>query len=1087
MLNSYHRRAFIALAVLAPTTASANTAPAGSPLSAAPANVTPTGTPASVASTPHVEEAITLWEALSHVERKPKSTNSDPDEPVRVPLGAVPGFTLPALDRIGDPGTPAAGGKKVYRGPLGSVNRVWDAILKATGSSFEPKGSASLQIRKDSFKGGSQASQAYKDQYYLGQGSNGIYSNAEMHVDATLFKSFHYSSTISTNPYTTPGQNRFKIDYSTSKARMQIGDINAGFQGNSLIDFNRYLSGVQVENKWSRQLKTTTLFSKIKAETKTLSVAGLNSAGPYYMFSGQIVDGSAHVRVDNRDMQAGKDYTLDPTTGELRFLNGNVILQSQTIAITYETLGYGQQQGSIYGFRSAFTPGGTNNFGMTVVTQQTPRGTRLQQIARKFEGQPSALAPYTVDAPIDTTKPYSVYVDGSLQVPRVDYTIDATFGNIVRLKAPLLPSQSVNITYVPLDTTQNPGNRSVIGLDGHMGLGKWGGVTLETAMSGLTLGSTNYPGKAAQIRLDLNPIKNLATHFTVRDVGATYSSVQSPGFNRNEKSVEMSGEYTPFSKLHLSFEMLKAKRPSYSISSGTTSTGAYSLTSAGSDSYNQYTLGASYDLARNLKVNLSRNNLGTQYLVGGQSTSTSDNLSLTWGLRAFSIDVGLIRSLNDTNTLASLYGLTPTPGTTGANTLIDIRTSTLTRRLGANWQPLKWLHLDGSFSENAITNTGNIGTTALTSTNATDRQITARFQPPIKGLTFSYSYDLSDTGSAQTIGGTSATGTTGSTVSAVGATASGAASTSTTTGTITTTGTGTGGALGVASTRSFFTPWVTRDSATGVTTTTATTGFGTSLGSVGGGINSTLGAAGNYSGFLGNSYSNVGLTGIGGRTSSNRLGMNYAISRGLTLQTNYDVASSVGDYQYNSNRKNALASLVWNPSERWAFNGSFNVSHVNYTGSLGATRSSQMQFGFSGRPFGNRITTTLSYQSVKTNSALNTAAAAIPLTGVSTGTTTAGSLLTGISGVSNLSSLAARVDYPLSVRHALFIDWLNSSSTGSLGDIETDLRFGMDFYLNQFLKFSLGWQTTDRANKDSTLTNLNYHNSSLLAEFGLHF
>ncbi len=1081
MLNSYHRRAFIALAVFAPTATSANTAPAGSPTSVAPANVTPAGTPLGVASTPHVEEAITLWEALSHVERKSKST-TDPDEPVRVPLGAVPGFTLPALDRIGDPGTAVAGGKKVYRGPLGSVNRVWDMLLKATGSSFEPKGSASLQFRKDSFTGGSQASQAYKDQYYLGQGSNGVYSNAEMHVDATLFKSFHTSYTLSTNPYTTPGQNRFKIDYSTSKARMQIGDINAGFQGNSLIDFNRYLSGVQVENKWSRQLKTTTLFSKIKAETKTLSVQGNNSAGPYYMFSGQIVDGSAHVRVDNRDLQAGKDYTLDPTTGELRFLNGNVILQSQTIAITYETLGYGQQLGSIYGFRSAYAPGGTSNFGMTVVTQQTPRGTLSQQVARKFQGQEAALASYTVDTPIDTTKPFTVDVDGLPLQKNIDYSVDSTFGNVVHLKSPIPSTQTVTITYFPLDTTQNPGNRSVIGLDGHMGLGKWGGVTLETAMSGLTLGSTNYPGKAAQMRLDLNPIKNLTTHFTVRDVGATYSSVQSPGFNRNEKSLEMSGEYTPFSRLHLSFEMLKAKRPSYSLSSGTTATGAFSLTSAGSDSYNQYTLGASYDLARNLKVNLSRSNLGTQYLVGGQSTSTSDNLSLTWGRRSFSIDAGLIRSLNDTNTLASLYGLTTATGTTGTNTLIDVRTSTLTKRLGANWQALKWLHLDGSFSENAITNTGSIGTTALTNTNATDRQITARFQPPIKGLTFSYSYDLSDTGNAQTVGGTSSLlGTTGSTVSAVGSTASGAASTSATTGT------GTGGTLGVASTRSFFTPWVTRDSVTGVTTTTATSGFGTSVASTAGGINSTLGAAGNYSGFLGSSYSNVGLTSIGGRTSSNRLGMNYAIRRGLSLQTNYDVASSVGDYQYNNSRKNALASLVWNPSERWAFNGSFNISHVNYTGSLGATRSSQMQFGFSGRPFGNRVTTTLSYQSVKTDSALNTLAAAIPLTGVSTGTTTAGSLLTGISGVSNLSSLAARIDYPLSVRHALFIDWLNSSSTGSLGDIETDLRFGMDFYLNQFLKFSLGWQTTDRANKDSTLTNLNYHNSSLLAEFGLHF
>ena len=1053
MLNSYQRRAFLALAVFALEPALASNARADRP-----------------------EEPQTLWEALNKVDRSADKANApDPDEPTRVPLGAVPGFTLPALDRIANADGSPNSRKKTYSGPFAPITRLWDKFMTATGSNIQMSGGTTLSFRSDSISGGSQATQAYHDQYYLGQGSNGVYTNADLHVDATMFKYFHYSSTISTSPYSVPGQNRVKLDYNTKTTRVQVGDINAGFSGNSLIDFNRYLSGVEVENKWSRQFKTTTLFSRTKAETKTLSTAGNNSAGPYYLFSGQIVDGSAHVRVDNRDMQAGKDYTLDPTTGELRFLNGNVILQSQTIAITYETLGYSLNQGTIYGFRSQWTPRGVNNFGVTYVTQQTPRSLQYQSRKQQFQGQEIALASYSLDVPIDTSKPFTVMVSG---IPLVqgtattgDFFIDSTFPNIIHLRNPVSQAQNVVIEYFPLDTSTNPGNRSVLGVDGHVGLGKWGSVTLETAMSGLTLGGANVNGKAAQFRADLTPFKNLTTHLTVRDVGNAYSSIQSPGFNRNEKSVELAGEYTPFSKLHLNFEVEKAKRPSYSYGTTTTTTNnPYSLISTGSDTYNQYTLGASYDVTRNAKLSLSRNNLGTQYLAGGSSTSTSDNLTLAWGIRSFNVDVGLIRNVSDTSTLSSLLGLTSSSAATP--TSYTAHSSTLTKRLGMNWQALKWVNLSGSLSENAIRSSGTAYTT-LTNTNASDRQITARFTPPIKGLTLSYSYDLTDTGSGQ--GGIVSTGTTGTTTT--GTTAG-------TTATTPTTSTGLTGttSTGVGSTRSLFAPWVripTRDS--------VTSGFGTtSLGAAGGGINYNLGTAGNYSGILGSTYSNLGLTSISGRSSTNRLGMNYAISRALNVNLNYDVSSSVGDYQYNSSRKNAFANVTWNPSERYAFNGSFNIARVAYTGGLGSTRSSQMQFGFTGRPFGNRITTTLSYQSVRTNSALNQASlGSSALTGVAS---TATSLIAGGTNTdSNLSSIQARLDVPITQRHTLFAEWLSSNSTGYLGDNERDLRFGVDFYLNQFLKFSLGWQTIDRQNKDNTLANLNYHNSSLLAEFGLHF
>ena len=643
MLNSYHRRAFLALAVFA---------------------IEPLAVPVA-----HADEPQTLWEALNHVERNPiksASNSGDPDEPTRVPLGAVPGFSLPAQDRVGDPGSGAGakGKKKTFRGPLAPFSRLWDKFMTATGSNIDVRGDATLTLRKDSISGGDQATQSFQDENYLGQGSGGVYTNANLNVDATMFKYFHYNSTISNSPYRSPGQNRVKLDYNTKKTRVQVGDINAGFQGNSLIDFNRYLSGVEVQNEWSRQFKTTMLFSKTKAETKSYSTPGNNSAGPYYLFAGQIVDGSAQVQVDNRPMKPGVDYTLDPNTGELRFLNGNVILQSQTIAITYETQGYNLTQGTIYGFRSQWTPRGANSLGFTYVTQQTPTGQQNTQRQQQFQGQEIAGATYNLDAPIDTTKPVIVTVGGIPRVKNVEYFFDSTFPNTIRLRDPVPSLQNVIVSYYPLDTSPNPGSRNVLGVDGHLGLGKWGSLTLEGALSGLSLAGQNYGGKAAQIRADINPFKNLTTHLILRDVGNTYSSIQSPGFNRNEKSVELSGKYTPFHRLHLSFDGQYAKRPSYSYS-GTTSSNQYNITSPGNDTYKQYTLGASYDLSRETKINLSTNSLGTNYLTGGQSTSSSDNLSLNWSHRSLTFDLGLLRNVSDTNSPNGYFGLSLLPTTTG--------------------------------------------------------------------------------------------------------------------------------------------------------------------------------------------------------------------------------------------------------------------------------------------------------------------------------------------------------------------------------------------------------------------------------------
>src|SRR5579871_4317693 len=323
MLKSYSRRAFLLFAIAALEPAASNAARA---------------------------DDASLWDVLSHTTSPnaaiPGSAAANPAQAqassggARMALGPVPGYSLPAPF-----GAQSDKGKK-RSGIFGPVGTWFDRLQALTGSKVKATGSSTLSFRKDSISG---SGSAFQTDQYFGQGSNGIYTDTDMTIDATLFKWLHYSTRISNSLFQNPNDKRVKLDYKTKKLRIEWGDINAGFQGNSLIDFNRYLSGIQIHNEWSRQFRTTVLWSQVKAETRTIVINGNNSSGPYYVYAGQIVEGSDQVRVDNKDMVKGTDYTLDTYTGQLNFLHNNVILSTSTIAISYETYGAGGSSGSIVG------------------------------------------------------------------------------------------------------------------------------------------------------------------------------------------------------------------------------------------------------------------------------------------------------------------------------------------------------------------------------------------------------------------------------------------------------------------------------------------------------------------------------------------------------------------------------------------------------------------------------------------------------------------------------------------------------------------------------------------------------------------
>ena len=1024
------------------------------------------------ASLARADDAPTLWDALAQaaLEAPGHAAAASAPKIVRHALGPIPGYTVPlAMDTNVDDAIFAA--HKRRRGSLfGPVGDYFGRLESATGTKIVMRGSSTFSYRSENVSG---SADSYTSDQYYGQGSNGLYNLSRMDVDATFFNSLHYKTSFNNDALTNrsdPNYNSVQVDYRTKSTRIQWGDINAGFQGNSLIDFNRYMHGVQIKHDWTKNFSTQAIYSAAKTETRTITLVGNGSSGPYYVYAGQIVDGTARVRINNRDLTMGKDFTLDLYTGELRFVNSVIALPSDTIAVSFETLGYGSNTGSIYGGRAEYTPLPALHLGITDIIQTSNAGSGPQLRTQEFYGYNTPGAAYVLDAPIDTTKPLTVLVGGVPLVRGVDYVIDANLTNQIRIVQLVPSSLLIKVQYVPLANTVTPGNRSVLGLDSRLSLGKWGSVSTEIATSGLSVSSSNYSGYGGQISANLNVMRGLHTNFTIKDVNPTFSSIQTPGFNRNEKSLNFDSDYSPDKRWQFTVNYQRAKRPAYASSSLTSS--AFTVNTIGNDDYTDYGAGIRYAFAKNGNLSFNHDSTGTNYVLGGQSTNTSDRLNATYGFHNVTLNASLSENASHNNTPASLIGAT------GLNSLYNSDSNTFSKQFGISWSPSQRLSLSASTSDNAI---HSLTSGTNSQTTARETQLAARFMVA-HNITLNYAYSLSDTGNLY--GLTTATGT-GTTTTGTGTTGTGTG----TTGTTTTTGTGANGTgsatRGIPAAFAFLQSPLTRDITAGGSGVTTTSGGATGT-TLGGGSNYNLGSAGNYSGAFGAGLNTgYGIGSYGGRSASNRIGLEVGPIHDVTLGITLDSSNSLGDNQYNSNRNNVALQMGWRASNRWTFDGSYSIQKVAYTGTLGSSSSNYWQVNMGGHPFGNGISLLLSLGSQRTDSNLNFASAAgttLSSTGTLTGTTPVAN-----SGNTDLTSLRFRIDYPISTRYALFTDIQQSNATGYLGSSDSNLSFGLSYSLTKALSFSLGWQVVSRINKDPQYAAYNYKASSVLAQLGFNF
>jgi len=202
----------------------------------------------------------------------------------------------------------------------------------------------------------------------------------------------------------------------------------------------------------------------------------------------------------------------------------------------------------------------------------------------------------------------------------------------------------------------------------------------------------------------------------------------------------------------------------------------------------------------------------------------------------------------------------------------------------------------------------------------------------------------------------------------------------------------------------------------------------------------------------------------------------------LSLDLTWNKSSSIGDYLYNSKRNDIALNATYNLGERLSFNTSYAVQKVTYVGSTGGTSSNMMFFNIHSKPIG-KLTSNLSFQTMKTTSSIASTSTDTTGTGTTVGTTYSGT------GGTNLNAYMFRLEYPVWRNNNLFFQTDNATNSGFLASTQRTMTMGIDFDLLRNTRFTLGWRSQQSTSHDTTSTSgdYNYSVSSLDADLNWHF
>jgi hypothetical protein len=593
--------------------------------------------------------------------------------------------------------------------------RSWaDPLWRGVGDRVAVSGSKTYSVLSLSVAGNRDV--FYDDNY----GFSPRYRNeTNLTLAGSLFSGLSVTATLSNNRWN-PNDRTVAFNYQRGKTKASMGDITASLSGNELVSFSRRLQGATITQDLG-VCSVTAIASRTKAATRTVSLAGNNTPGPYYLGASQIVDGSERVKIDEReilrsDSSGVSNYTFDSFSGILTFRDGLIVPSTSTIAVSFETQSYNSTPGSIWGLRTDVPVGKRAGIGLTYLTQQSNRDSeQIRQITEPFPGNNSLSWPYELlYIPLEGS--VTVKVDGLLQIPPADYTINYPL-HYVLFTRPIPSSSTILVTYIPQPERAVSADRSVMGLDARLKVSD--GLTLTGQFARSTRDYSGLAGGGAATLRAVGKYGKLNFTANLRSIDKSFAPVETAGFFRNERGGNLDLRYIFSEGLSGFMKVERFRRPDYQSTN---------QEAAGVVTATQSVSGFEWKPARLPQVRLSRTRIDSTDGADYRDGLSTDALTVNWGARKFSATGELSRSSRSGSYLSS-----------ATKSLVLTGSSADTSRLSLRYLPGERFSLVADVARSKISASQGSGS------EAKNYQLTANFIPA-RTVNLAMSYRVADSG-----------------------------------------------------------------------------------------------------------------------------------------------------------------------------------------------------------------------------------------------------------------------------------------------------------------------------------------------------
>lgn len=414
-----------------------------------------------------------------------------------------------------------------------------------------------------------------------------------------------------------PTAQRFRTEYNAGSTKFIFGNLFLSLQGNQFVSFSRYAQGLQIEHNFGKLGDLVLVTFETPSQVVTDVFQGNNSPGPYFLRRSPIIEGSEQVRLDERPLRRGVDYTIDYNYGQIMF--ATPIPPTSTIAVSYESAGYGGV-GRFIGFRSNLRTGQNSRLGITFLNQNVPFTVteKAERFREEFLGS-GTTGPFLLQVRPVAVGSEKVFVNGIQQTRDLHYQINYMQG-IVTFLQPVPAGAIVVVEYYRAAVTRaTVGTLRLIGLDWNGGIGELGRLSWQFGMS--SGGDRN--GWASEIRFS-NETQRLTYMLRWQKVSSGFTRIENTDFFRNDTGLSAEIRYELLQGLSLAASWQNSK------TAGIRYFGIGASESASESRNRDLNLQLSFERPKLPRVQISHQRLKSNYGSGDSGADSSKNFTTVY-------------------------------------------------------------------------------------------------------------------------------------------------------------------------------------------------------------------------------------------------------------------------------------------------------------------------------------------------------------------------------------------------------------------------------------------------------------------------